>query len=217
MFSTTDLRTLMSNKLDELSTPPNLFANEILKLAKLLSKLTTYTVDEKIGDTEVIKIAKALEINNTLINTQLTTLNLPQNNISNIGAIVLAEALKTNKTLTTLNLQQNDIGDEGVFALAEALKTNNTLTTLNLQQNDIGNEGVNRLVHVLFRRENESLIDIDFKYNNKITADVFENLKDTIIMNRTLQKLELNNGRGFDYSLDLTIRQKILEERNKNK
>ena len=217
MFSTTDLRTLMSNKLDELSTPPNLFANEILKLAKLLSKLTTYTVDEKIGDTEVIKIAKALEINNTLINTQLTTLNLPQNNISNIGAIVLAEALKTNKTLTTLNLQQNDIGDEGVFALAEALKTNNTLTTLNLQQNDIGNEGVNRLVHVLFRRENESLIDIDFKYNNKITADVFENLKDTIRMNRTLQKLELNNGRGFYYSLDLTIRQKILEERNKNK
>ena len=217
MFSTTDLRTLMSNKLDELSTPPNLFANEILKLAELLSKLITYTVDEKIGDTEVIKIAKALEINNTLINTQLTTLNLPQNNISNIGAIVLAEALKTNKTLTTLNLQQNDIGDEGVFALAEALKTNNTLTTLNLQQNDIGNEGVNRLVHVLFRRENESLIDIDFKYNNKITADVFENLKDTIRMNRTLQKLELNNGRGFYYSLDLTIRQKILEERNKNK
>ena len=184
MFSTTDLRTLMSNKLDELSTPPNLFANEILKLAELLSKLTTYTVDEKIGDTEVIKIAKALKINNTL---------------------------------TTLNLQQNDIGDEGVFALAEALKTNNTLTTLNLQQNDIGNEGVNRLVHVLFRRENESLIDIDFKYNNKITADVFENLKDTIRMNRTLQKLELNNGRGFYYSLDLTIRQKILEERNKNK
>ena len=212
MFSTTDLRTLMSNKLDELSTPPNLFANEILKLAELLSKLITYTVDEKIGDTEVIKIAKALEKNNTL-----TTLNLPQNNISNIGATALAKALKINNTLTTLNLQQNDIGDEGVFALAEALKTNNTLTTLNLQQNDIGNEGVNRLVHVLFRRENESLIDIDFKYNNKITADVFENLKDTIIMNRTLQKLELNNGRGFDYSLDLTIRQKILEERNKNK
>ena len=212
MFSTTDLRTLMSNKLDELFTPPDLFANEILKLSELLSKLTTYTVDEKIGDTEVIKIAKALEINNTL-----TTLNLPQNNISNIGATALAKALKINNTLTTLNLQQNDIGDEGVFALAEALKTNNTLTTLNLQQNDIGNEGVNRLVHVLFRRENESLIDIDFKYNNKITADVFENLKDTIIMNRTLQKLELNNGRGFYYSLDLTIRQKILEERNKNK
>jgi len=38
--------------------------------------------------------------------------------------------LQVNETVTTLNLQNNEIGDVGARALAEALQVNETITTL---------------------------------------------------------------------------------------
>ncbi|CAF1592671.1 unnamed protein product, partial [Didymodactylos carnosus] len=75
------------------------------------------------------------------VNKTLTTLNLENNEISVRGGEALAEALKVNKTLTTLNLAGNQISDGGGEALAEALKMNKTLTTLDLARNQISVRG----------------------------------------------------------------------------
>ena len=70
-------------------------------------------------------------------NCQLRTLNLSYNNISNIGAQYLAEAINNNNCqLHTLNLTQNNISDIGALHLAEAINNNNCqLHTLNLSNN----------------------------------------------------------------------------------
>jgi NLR family CARD domain-containing protein 3 len=49
------------------------------------------------------------------------------NEIGDVGAKALAEALKTNATLLILDLLRNNIEDEGAKAFGEGLKTNNTL------------------------------------------------------------------------------------------
>ncbi|CAF1609186.1 unnamed protein product, partial [Rotaria magnacalcarata] len=54
----------------------------------------------------------------------LTQLGLGSNQITDHGAQLFAEVLKTNKTLTVLGLENNTITDNGAQQLAEALKTN---------------------------------------------------------------------------------------------
>ncbi|CAH3156003.1 unnamed protein product, partial [Pocillopora meandrina] len=59
-------------------------------------------------------------------NCQLRTLNLSANNISDIGAQHLAEAINNNNCqLRTLNLSANNISDIGAQHLAEAINNNN--------------------------------------------------------------------------------------------
>jgi Ran GTPase-activating protein (RanGAP) involved in mRNA processing and transport len=70
------------------------------------------------------------------------------------------------QTLTTLNLEQNDISDVGVKYIADILQENTvilfhdfihrhlvvcfqTITTLNLQNNPIGDIGAQQLAHAL--------------------------------------------------------------------
>lgn len=48
-------------------------------------------------------------------------MNLSGNKISDIGAVYLARALRTNRTLLSINLSQNNIGDIGAKALADVI------------------------------------------------------------------------------------------------
>ena len=64
-------------------------------------------------------------------------LNLSNNNISDVGATDLAQALHHNSTLKELNLSRNNISDAGVTALAQALHHNSTLEKLHLFINNI--------------------------------------------------------------------------------
>ncbi|XP_074661188.1 leucine-rich repeat-containing protein 71-like isoform X2 [Tubulanus polymorphus] len=57
----------------------------------------------------------------TRCNTKLITLNLNNNQISNDGAVHLANGLRINRTLLCLSLANNDIGDLGAQKLAEVL------------------------------------------------------------------------------------------------
>ena len=54
-------------------------------------------------------------------NKTLTSLNMSNNKIGDVGAIHIANGLKTNRTLLVLNLASNKIGDTGAAALATAL------------------------------------------------------------------------------------------------
>ena len=63
-------------------------------------------------------------------------LYLSNNNISNAGAVALAQALHHNSTLERLNLSNTNISDAGAVALAQALHYNSTLKRLDLSKND---------------------------------------------------------------------------------
>ena len=54
--------------------------------------------------------------------------------LSDEGAKVLADVLKSNITLETLDLSNNPIGIEGAKALAAMLKTNTTIKELKLSK-----------------------------------------------------------------------------------
>jgi len=69
----------------------------------------------------------------------LTSVDVSSNSIKEVGAVVIAEAIKQGKSpLTTLNLRDNDIGDVGVAAIAEQAKS---LTWLDVSSNAIGLKG----------------------------------------------------------------------------
>jgi Ran GTPase-activating protein (RanGAP) involved in mRNA processing and transport len=61
---------------------------------------------------------------------------LSHNNIDDVGAKLIADALKNNHSLNTLDLMVNNIGDDGVIAIADALKVNFSLDKLNLLANE---------------------------------------------------------------------------------
>ena len=68
--------------------------------------------------------------------SDLNTLDLSHNNISNVGATDLAQALHHNSTLKGLSLSHNNISDVGATDLAQALHHNSTLERLDLYDND---------------------------------------------------------------------------------
>lgn len=49
----------------------------------------------------------------------MTALDLPDNNITDLGITFLAESIKDNPSLTQLQLAYNKIGDQGAMALAQ--------------------------------------------------------------------------------------------------
>jgi hypothetical protein len=64
--------------------------------------------------------------------------------------------LKTNRTVTHIALNQNDIGDVGARALADALRQSRTLRWLHLNENAISPEGNAALVTAVEVREGSS-------------------------------------------------------------
>ena len=56
--------------------------------------------------------------------------SLDDNNIGDVGAAAIGEALKVNAVLNFLSLQGNSIGDVGAAAIGEALKVNAVLEEL---------------------------------------------------------------------------------------
>ena len=59
--------------------------------------------------------------------------NMGRNNITGVGALYIAKALRTTRAPRRLDLWGNPIGDKGLQYIAEALTTNTTLTELSLK------------------------------------------------------------------------------------
>jgi Ran GTPase-activating protein (RanGAP) involved in mRNA processing and transport len=155
-------------KVNNTITTLELWCNEIgddgaKAIAGMLEKNETITKldlwGNKIGADGVIELGRACAgkknitvvfLNNGYYNLfklaqgtfTVTTLNLSDNDIDDVGAIALASMLKDNKTITELDLSSNNIGDDGAKALAGMLEKNKTITILNLSSNGIGIEGV---------------------------------------------------------------------------
>ncbi len=122
-------------------------------------------------------------------NSSLQTLNLRGNEIGDSGSVALAEALKSNSSLQTLKLGYNQIGASGAAALAEALKSNSSLQTLKLRNNQIGASGSAALAEAL--KSNSSLQTLRLE-SNKIGTSGAAVLAEALKSNRSLKELDLN-------------------------
>ena len=81
------------------------------------------------------------DFSSATIPSDCTALNLNGKKIGDVGAVALAEALKTNTALEMVLLAGNSISDVGAAALADALQTNTALATLYLGYNLISEVG----------------------------------------------------------------------------
>merc|ERR1719499_2025718 len=94
---------------------------------------------------------------------EMSGINLEGNDLTHIGARLLATALKDNKTVRTLSLKCNQIGDLGAKALAEVIETT-AIQVLDLSCCDIGTAGWTALCVKL--SGNEHIIDLSLANAN---------------------------------------------------
>ena len=127
--------------------------NEILKENIKLEELTLNNCN--IGDEELKAFVDTLKTNTDiklekldLGNNRLAD-NFYNNNISDEGAIALANLLQTNRTIRWIDFCNNNITNKGLKALADAVKTNSKVITLDLFDNNISDEELKRLENAL--------------------------------------------------------------------
>ena len=108
-------------------------------------------------------------------NTTLKTLNLSRCGITLPGAMTLCDSLETNTSVNDLNLSENNIGDDGIVCLSHSLELNKALTTLNIMSCRFTKLGLKSLALML--TSNTSIKKI-------VWADAFmesEKLKGTLV------------------------------------
>jgi Leucine Rich repeat len=116
-------------------------------------------------------------------NTSLEHIFVDYNRIQD-DAVLLANALKHNKTLKTLHLGKNQVDDRGAIALAAMLTVNETLEWISLLSNSIQAPGLAALENAL--QQNVTLKFLEIDQNPGMTLE---------IRNRVTQ-LGLANGYG---------------------
>ena len=99
------------------------------------------------------------------------------------GAIALAKALESNTSLKILILHGHGIGECGAIALAKALMVNTNLHTIDLRGNYIGEAGLSAWTRTF--KVNDTLIEI--KFGGKLRRGSWEELYDSLKINKTLQ------------------------------
>ena len=156
-----------------------------------------------------------------MVNKQCTELSLNSNNITQRGALILADGLRKNKTLVSLKLNGNQLSDKGVSAIAKILeaanqtletldlgsnditdqgaidlgamlKTNTTLTNLDLSMNRLGERGVRYLANAL-DGDNKGLKRLSLRTNKSITDSSADLLATMIRCNKILDTLDVGN------------------------
>jgi hypothetical protein len=150
-----------------------------------------------------------------------TELWLEKNQITSIGASIIANALNNNITLVWLSLSSNHVCDNGVRALAktltfhnsslstlalhstgttdkgaeylaEMLKINKTLTELTLSGNEIGNRGI-RLLATALTHHNNTLKRLYVSKNILVNDSSIDSLVQLFEYDRNLQELWIEN------------------------
>ena len=96
------------------------------------------------------------------MNTRLISLTLC--NITNNGAITIAEAIRLNTTLQKLNISNNSISDDGAAAISDNLKFSTSLQEINISQNSITNKGIKLFAEAI--QINSTLKNINISKNH---------------------------------------------------
>ncbi len=103
-----------------------------------------------LGDAGVAELAAALY--DPTHPAVVAHLSVCGNDITDAGAVALAQAVQGSHTLRKLHVEHNVVTAVGAHALAEALKHNRTVAELYLYGNKIGSRGVAHLADALHVR-----------------------------------------------------------------
>lgn len=123
----------------------------------------------------------------TMMGKEIVILNLSSQNLTDNNIIALAEVLKDDNKIWRLDLSDNQIGDIGAKALANALKTNEFICTnimtdsgnLNLFNNPIEKAGYKAIINAVKETQRPpSTIGID-QVDLGLVENIY-NLKDPI-------------------------------------
>ena len=126
-------------------------------------------------------------------NSTLESLFLSYNWIADDGALFFAQNLSLNKSiLKVLGLQCTGITDDGTRYLAGMLKKNTTLQELWLSNNEIGDEGVAALGDAL-AYHNTSLTYLSLDTNKSISDRSVDSIIHMLTYNPSLEKLDMRN------------------------
>ena len=158
------------------------------KIDRYLSNPNVNLTFEDLTDDDVQVI-----VNQIVMFNVCTILDLSTNHITSQGVLLLAVALRENKTLKELSLTNNQVCDEGIRFLSETLAYHNsTLTTLGLGSNDATDTGARYLSQIL--RTNQTL-EILTLPQNQITNQGIELLMDALSRsNRGLRILNVSSN-----------------------
>ena len=117
-------------------------------------------------------------------NSTLKYVHLSNNSISDAGAVALAQALHHNSTLEYVHLSNNSISDAGAVALAQALHHNSTLRWLDLSNNSISDAGAVALAQAL--HHNSTLLGLDLSGNDAIGEEGTHQLVQALTVNTSI-------------------------------
>ena len=124
-------------------------------------------------------------------NRTIRTLDISNNNISDLGVQQIARALHENQTLQTLNISSNDIQANGAKAMAKALHENQTLQTLDISYNDIQVDGAKAMAEALHKSKALQYLDVS---NNSILDNGVIAISEYIKKNSILQQLVISGN-----------------------
>jgi Ran GTPase-activating protein (RanGAP) involved in mRNA processing and transport len=82
------------------------------------------------------------EILLVILQSDVSNMDLSNNNIESLGAAKIAEYLEGDPPIRMINLGHNRLNDNDVILISQALKRNTNLKTLHIHTNDLTSSGV---------------------------------------------------------------------------
>lgn len=154
---------------------------------------------QKIGERGCQAIAALLR----LTECPLRKLDLRSCGLADLGATIIAEAIKVNSSLQSLCLGRNNIGDESLNFFSVALQHNTTLQTLDMQYNHFTDAGVVSIVQCL-ETGNDTFQKLKLRYCDLVTVEMKEQLLDVLLLN--------SHGPDLAQKTKMALRSLLLDE-----
>jgi len=85
-----------------------------------------------------------------ILQSYVSIINLSNNNIDSLGAVKIAEYLRSNPPIRRIDLDNNRLNDDDAILISQALKRNTNLFTIHLHSNNITSIGVKALLTCVF-------------------------------------------------------------------
>ncbi|XP_040205256.1 leucine-rich repeat-containing protein 34 [Rana temporaria] len=129
-------------------------------------------------------------------------LNLMGNDIETDGAEHIAKALHRNDTLKSLRMTGNKIGNKGAMFFAAMLQINSTLEELDLGDCDLGIQSLIALATVLLRNNSIKSMNLNRPLFYVLQEDTTIHISLMLKTNNTLQELHLSKHEMTDFGLE---------------
>jgi hypothetical protein len=105
-----------------------------------------------------------------ILQSEVSIINLDNNNINSLGAVKIAEYLESDPPIFHIDLEHNRLNDDDAILISQALKRNTNLKEIRLHTNNFTSIGVKALLTCVFdssslnaiSESNHTLLRIDF-------------------------------------------------------